>query len=128
SYYGRDAAANRFAQGDASAAGTPLLVLLAALGPVGCALALGSVAVFRPRRALAPFLAVVAAATLALLPANLVFPRHLVPVAVVTPILAAAGWRGVADGWPARRGRGVVLAVLAAAALVPPAAASAHLV
>ena len=128
SYYGRDAAANRFAQGDASAAATPLLILLGALGPVGCALALGSIAVFRPRRALAPFLAVVVTAAVALLPANLVFPRHLVPVAVVTPILAAAGWRGVADRWPARRGRRIVLAVLAAAALVPPAAASARLV
>lgn len=128
SYYGRDAAANRFAQGDASAAATPLLILLGALGPVGCALAVGSIAVFRPRRALAPFLAVVVAAIVALLPANLVFPRHLVPAAVVTPILAVAGWRGVADRLPAWRGRRLLLAVLAAAALASPAAASARLV
>jgi 4-amino-4-deoxy-L-arabinose transferase-like glycosyltransferase len=102
SYYGRDAAANRFAQGDASAAAAPLLIVTGALGPVGCALALLSVLLFRPLRPVIPLVTVVVAALLALLPANLVFPRHLVPVAVVTPVLAALGWRAVA-GRAARR-------------------------
>jgi 4-amino-4-deoxy-L-arabinose transferase-like glycosyltransferase len=128
SYYGRDAAANRFVQGDASAAAAPLLIVAGALGPVGCALALASILVFRPRRLLVPALVVVVAATVVLLPANLIFPRHLVPVAVVTPLLAASGWRGVGDllgGWRARR---ALLAILALAALAPPASASWRLV
>lgn len=128
SYYGRDAAANRFAQGDASAAAAPLLIVAGALGPVGCALALLAVPLFRPRRALIPLVTVLVAAAVALLPANLVFPRHLVPVAVVTPVLAAAGWRGVADLLPAGRVRRAALAILAIAALAAPAAASARLV
>jgi hypothetical protein len=125
SYYGRDAAANRFAQGDASAAAAPLQIVAGALGPVGCALAAMSVPLFRPLRPLIPLVTVVAAAAVALLPANLVFPRHLVPVAVVTPLLAAAGWRGVRDALPKWTVRPAVLAVLAVAA---PAVASARLV
>ena len=128
SYYGRDAAANRFAQGDASAAAAPLGIVAAALGPMGCLLALAAVPLARDRRALFPWLAVVITAALALAPANLVYPRHLVPVAVVTPLLAAAGWRAVGDRLAARRGRVAVLALLGLATLVPPAAASARLV
>jgi hypothetical protein len=128
SYYGRDAAANRFVQGDTSAAAAPLLILAGALGPVGCALALAAPAVFRGRRVILPLVVVVAAAIVALLPANLVYPRHLVPAAVVTPVLAAAGWRGVADLLAARPGRRLLLAVLAVATVVVPAAASGRLV
>jgi 4-amino-4-deoxy-L-arabinose transferase-like glycosyltransferase len=128
SYYGRDAAANRFAQGDVSAAAAPLLIVAGALGPVGCALALGSIVLFRDRRVLLPLWAAVVGATVALVPANLIFPRHLVPVAAVTPVIAAAGWRGVADLLSGRRARGVILFVLALAALAPPAGASARLV
>jgi 4-amino-4-deoxy-L-arabinose transferase-like glycosyltransferase len=128
SYYGRDAAANRFAQGDASAAAGPLLIVAGALGAVGCALAALSVPLFRPLRPLIPLVTVVAAAAVALIPANLVFPRHLVPVAVVTPILAAAGWRGIGDALPAGRVRRAALAILAIAALAAPAVASTRLV
>jgi hypothetical protein len=128
SYYGRDAAGNRFAQGDLSAAAAPVSIVAGALGPVGCALALLSLVVFRDRRLLLPAAAVVVAATAALIPANLVFPRHLVPVAAVTPVLAAAGWRGVGDRIAGRRARAAVLAALALAAVVPPAAASIRLV
>jgi len=128
SYYGRDAAANRFAQGDASAAAAPLLIVAGALGPVGCALALMSVALFRPLRPLIPLVTVVVTAVVALLPANLVFPRHLVPVAVLTPILAAAGWRGVRDALPPGRVRRAVLIATATAALAAPAVASMRLV
>jgi 4-amino-4-deoxy-L-arabinose transferase-like glycosyltransferase len=128
SYYGRDAAANRFVQGDASAAAAPLLIVAGALGPVGCALAALAVPLFRPLRPLVPLVIVVVAAAVALLPANLVFPRHLVPVAVVTPVLAAAGWRGVADRLPAGRMRRAVLAIVALAALAVPAVASTRLV
>jgi len=128
SYYGRDPAANRFVQGDASAAAAPILIVAGALGPVGCALALASIPLFPRRRALIPMVVVVLAAVLVLIPANLVFPRHLVPVAVVTPILAAMGWRGVADRVTAARARGALLSVLALAAIAPPAAASARLV
>ena len=128
SYYGRDAAANRFAQGDASAAAAPLLIVAGALGPVGCALALLSVPLFRPRRPVIPLVTVVVAALLALLPANLVFPRHLVPVAVVTPVLAALGWRAVADVLPAGRFRRATLVALAFLALAAPAVASVRLV
>ena len=128
SYYGRDPAANRFAQGDASAAAAPILIVAGALGPVGCALALASIPLFPRRRALIPMVVVVLAAVLVLIPANLVFPRHLVPVAVVTPVLAAMGWRGLADRVTAARARGALLAVLALAAIAPPAAASARLV
>ena len=128
SYYGRDAAANRFAQGDVSAAAAPLSIVAGALGPVGCALAALSLALFRPWRPLIPLVTVVVAAALALIPANLVFPRHLVPVAVVTPILAAAGWRGLGHALPAGRFRRAALAVVALAAFAAPAMASARLV
>lgn len=128
SYYGRDAAANRFTQGDASAAAAPLLIVSDALGPVACALALVSILVFRPRRLLVPAMVVVVVATVVLLPANLVFPRHLVPVAVVTPLLAAAGWRGLADRLSKGRSRDVLLTILALATLTPPAVASVRLV
>jgi 4-amino-4-deoxy-L-arabinose transferase-like glycosyltransferase len=128
SYYGRDASANRFAQGDASAAAAPLLIVAGALGPVGCGLALTAVLFFRPRRPLVPLVTIVIVAGVALLPANLVFPRHLVPVAVVTPILAAAGWRAVADLLPAGAARRAVVAGLALAAIAAPAASSARLV
>ena len=128
SYYGRDAAANRFAQGDASAAAAPLAIVATALGPVGCVLALAAFPLSRERRALLPWLAVVITAVVALAPANLVYPRHLVPVAVVTPLLAAAGWRAVGDRLAGRPVRTTVLALLGLATLLPPAAASARLV
>ena len=128
SYYGRDAAANRFAQGDASAAAAPLAIVAAALGPVGCVLALAALPLSRERRGLWPWLVVVITAAAALAPANLVYPRHLVPVAVVTPLLAAAGWRALADRLPAGRPRDVALAILALATLALPALASARLV
>jgi 4-amino-4-deoxy-L-arabinose transferase-like glycosyltransferase len=128
SYYGRDAAANRFAQGDASLAAAPLWIVAGALGPVGCVLALAGVLLFRPRRVLLPLVAVVIAAAVALAPANLVYPRHLVPVAVVTPLLAAAGWRAAGDRLAAGRSRAAVLAALLLATLAPPAVASLRLV
>lgn len=128
SYYGRDAAANRLAQGDASGTSAPLLILADALGPVGCALAVASLALFRPRRVLAPMVAVVVTAVVALVPANLVFPRHLVPVAAAATVLVALGWKGVADRLPAGRVRPAVVAALALGALLPPAIASSRLV
>src|SRR5436190_290063 len=66
SYYGGDAAANRFAQGDASAAAAPLAIVATALGPVGCVLALAAFPLSRERRALLPWLAVVITAVVAL--------------------------------------------------------------
>ena len=128
SYYGRDAAANRMAQGDASQAGAPLAIVAAAAGPVGCALAVAALALYRERRTLLPWLAVAGGAVVFLAPANLVYPRHLVPAAAVVPLLAAAGWRAIADRLQGRGARTAVLAALAVAALAPLAVESARLV
>jgi len=128
SYYGRDAAANRMAQGDASQAAAPLFIVAGALGPVGCALALAALLLFRDRRALLPWLAVAAGAVVFLAPANLVYPRHLVPAAAVVPLLAGAGWLSIGERLRSGPARAAALAALGVAALVPPGVESVRLV
>src|SRR6185295_16569128 len=90
--------------------------------------ALAALPLARERRPLLPWLGVLTTAAVALAPANLVYPRHLVPAAVVTPLLAAAGWRALQDRLAGRPGVRPMLGLLALAALLPPAVSSARLV
>jgi len=79
---------NEGAQGFANALG----YLEQGVGPVGLALAAGAPLLLVDRKRLLPALATVAAGIAAMAPAAFVYPRHVVPVAVVASVLAGAGF------------------------------------
>jgi hypothetical protein len=120
-YYGRDVGENRFVRGEGSAIGDALGLLLMTAGPVACALALLSLASRGPARdVIGPAAAVVIASFAIMAPANLVYPRHVLPAATVLPFLAAAGLRLVRERL-APRVRPLVVTGLVLAALWIPA-------
>jgi 4-amino-4-deoxy-L-arabinose transferase-like glycosyltransferase len=91
-YYGTETQGNRFAHGEGSSLGTVAGMFWTNLGPAGCLLAAVPLFSSRLRRTLLPAFGVVVLSILAMMPANRVFPRHvLVPCAAAT-VLAAAGF------------------------------------
>lgn len=122
-YYGAAPQANRFLHGGGSALPGVAAALLHALGPLGAALALVAYPLARDRRLL-PAGAAVAAGLLVTAPANLVYPRHVIPLAAAAAVLA-----GVAAAALARRlgaGRLGLLALAAACAVSPGRASVRH--
>jgi Dolichyl-phosphate-mannose-protein mannosyltransferase len=97
--------------------------LLQDVGIMGAALALAAVALFRPRRGLAPGLAALATALAAVVPARLVFPRHVLVASALVIVLAGCGLRVLHDRLrPARKHlRIAIVAAVASLALLPAA-------
>jgi hypothetical protein len=90
------------------------------VGLAGSVLALVALALFRPRRELAPAAAALAVALAAILPAQIVYPRHLLGPSALVALLAAGGVRAVHDRLPGRPSiRAAVATAVALLALVP---------
>ncbi|HEV7501062.1 MAG TPA: glycosyltransferase family 39 protein, partial [Vicinamibacteria bacterium] len=94
--------------------------LLQDVGLVGAALAVAAVAFFRPRAWLAPGLAALATAVAAVVPARLVFPRHVLVASALVIVLVGCGLRVLHDRLrPARpRLRIAIVAAVASLALL----------
>lgn len=121
---GYAAAAARGPDGQAaSAAELASLYILQNVGLAGLGLAVAGLVLFRPRRPLVPCLAALVTAIAAILPAQLVYPRHVLVPSALLIVLAGCGVRAVHDRL---RPAGDVVRVaamvaLAALVLIPPA-------
>ncbi len=91
-YYGEKAERRKQERGGLGGFREALGYVEQSAGPVALGLALAAPLLFRDRRRLAPALATVAAGIAAMAPAAQVFPRHVVPVAVVVAALAGIGF------------------------------------
>jgi 4-amino-4-deoxy-L-arabinose transferase-like glycosyltransferase len=125
-YYGEKAERNQESRGGPGGLALATAGFVGSVGPVGSGLALLAFLLVRPRRALLPAGAVVAASLLALSGAAFVYPRHVVPPAAALAVLAGAGFGALV----ARLGRRAlpVGALVAALAIGSQAAASVPLV
>ncbi len=112
-YYGEKAESNQEARGGEGGLAAASRGLSGSVGPVACLLALLAPFVAHPRRALVPALVVLGASVAVLAPAAFVYPRHLVPPAIVMAVLAGAGFGAVV----ARLGHPAMAWILVAASL-----------
>lgn len=91
-YYGSNLLQNRFFRGEGTSLPAIADLFLLALGPLSLALTVLSIAAPREIRPVVwPALGLVGASVLAILPANMVYPRHVVPGSAVAAFLAATG-------------------------------------
>ncbi len=119
-YFGSGYASNRVAGAEPGALAGVLWLLFLNLGAVGLVLAVAGAVMFRPWTLVGPAAAIVAFGIVAMIPAKLVYPRHVLTVSAVAAVLAAVGAREVVrrtkPGF-----RPMVVAALAAATLWAPA-------
>ncbi len=94
-YYGEKAERNQEARGGEGGLRVASRGLVDSVGPLGGVLALLALVLVRPRRALAPALAVLGASVAVLAPAAFLYPRHLVPPATVMAVLAGLGFGAI---------------------------------
>jgi hypothetical protein len=97
------------------------------VGVVGLGLAALSLVLFRPLARLIPPLAVVALSVLVMLPARLVYPRHLLVPSAVLALLAACGLSGLVGRIASPRLRQAAAAFLCVAVLAVPTRSSVSL-
>lgn len=120
-YFGSGYASNRAGGADGGALRSVAWLLFVNLGPMGLLFAAVGAALHRPWKTVAPCVAVVLGGVLAMLPAKLVYPRHVLTVSAAAALLAALGVAALV-----RKAKGASLApivggLIAAAVLVPPA-------
>lgn len=123
-YYGTEADKNRFLTGGGDS--RVLGAVNYGLGPVSCALAAGSLLLFRRRAEIVPAAGMVLGVIGVLLPANLIYPRHVVPAMGAAALLAAAGLAGLRERLPAALRTGAA-ALLVLTGIGPPLLSSLRL-
>lgn len=119
-YFGTGYASNLLGSEGRGSAASVVWLLSLNLGVVGIALAVVGATLTRPWKAIAPAVAVVALGVAALVPAKLVYPRHVLAVSAVAAVLAALGVDVIARPFRGRR-RSLLLAALTIALLAVPA-------
>jgi len=119
-YYGQSAGQSRALQGQGLALGSVVGNLTQNVGPLGMLLAAASPLLFRPLRLILPTASVVLATLIVMAPANMVYPRHVLPATAALALLSAAGLSGLARVLgPPRRGTLVAVALGGLAVLLP---------
>ena len=121
-YYGANDEANTFLQGESSSLGGVVAHLEVSVGLLALGLAVVGALFGSPRALTLPAFVLAAATLLAIVPANFLFPRHVVPAVPPLALLAAAGLVRVADLAKGHRPRAVLATALGFLALASPAA------
>lgn len=119
-YFGSGYSSNRAGGANGGALTSVAWLLFVNLGPMGVLLAAVGAALHRPWKTVAPCVAVVLGGVLAMLPAKLVYPRHVLTVSAAAAVLAALGVAVLARKAKGTNGAPVVGGLLAAAVLSAP--------
>ena len=119
-YYGQSAGQSRALQGEGLALDSVIVQLERNVGLVGLFLAGAALLLFRPLRPLLPAASVVLATLVVMAPANMVYPRHVLPATAALALLSAAGLSGLARALGPRRRGTLVAAVLGGLAVLLP--------
>jgi hypothetical protein len=121
-YYGANDDANAFLQGEGSSLAGVASQLEVSVGRLALGLALLGVLFGSPRALTLPAAVLAAATVVAIVPANFLFPRHVVPAVPPLALLAASGLVRVAELVKDPRTRAVMATALGVLALASPAA------